>query len=254
MKRSHWIALITLLLTGCLSPLVLEVEPTPTETLVPTSTPTIIWFPPTSTPEPSPTFVVTATPEIMVELGEIVFRDDFLSSEGWTIPQSDRGQINIGNGEMNIIINEPGSLFVGTLEKPDLVDFYAEISANPVLCTPKDEYGFLFRVAGRNQYYRFALNCDGELRLDTILQDASSIQFPWTRSGSVPVGAPSVSRMAVLAQGDQIILFINGDLQVSITDSKLSYGSFGVYARSVGETAVTISFSDLVVREILSKE
>lgn len=246
--------LIAFLLTGCISPVVPEVTPSPTETVIPTITPTIIWFPPTPTPEPSPTLEITATPEIMVELGEIVFRDDFLSSEGWTVPQSDRGQISIGNGEMNIIINQSGSLFLGTLEKPDLADFYAEISANPVLCGPKDEYGFLFRVSNRNQYYRFALNCDGELRLDTILQGSSRILYPWTRSSSVPVGAPSVSRMSVLAQGDQIRLFINGDLQLSITDSQLSFGSFGVYARSVGETAVTVSFSDLVVRELLDKD
>ena len=254
MNRFLWVVLVLVMLSGCLAPEIAIPEPTPTDILVPTATPTIIWFPPTSTPEPTATVEITPTPEIMVELGEVIFRDDFSSAEDWTIPQSDRGQINIGGGEMNIIINEPGSLFLGTLEKPDLTDFFAEISANPVLCSPKDEYGFLFRVSGRNQYYRFALNCNGEIRLDTILQDATVILYPWTRTGSVPVGAPSRSRMAVLAQGDQILLFINGDLQLSISDRQLTVGSFGVYARSVGDTAVTVSFSDLVVREVMSRE
>ena len=68
----------------------------------------------------------------MAELGEIIFKDDFESGEDWTIPLSDRGEINISNGEINIIINEPGSFFIGTLEKPDLQDFYAEISASPI--------------------------------------------------------------------------------------------------------------------------
>ena len=254
MKRILWVILILFMLSGCLAPVTPSPAPTLTETLAPPPTSTIIWFPPTSTPEPTEIVEVTPTPEIMVELGEVIFRDEFFSAEDWTIPQSDRGQISISDGEMNIIINQPGSLFLGTREKPDLTDFYAEISANPVLCSPRDEYGFLFRVVGRNQYYRFALNCNGEMRLDTILQDATVILYPWTRTASVPVGAPSRSQIAVLAEGDQILLFINGDLQLSISDRQLPVGSFGVYARSVGDTAVTVSFSDLVVREVLAKE
>jgi len=190
----------------------------------------------------------------MAELGEIIFRDDFDSGEGWTVPISDRGEINIANGEINIIINEPGSFFVGTLEKPDLQDFYAEITASPILCSPRDEYGFLFRVFGRNQYYRFSLNCDGQVRLDSISGETGTILYPWTRSASVPVGAPSISTIAVLAVEDQIHVFINGDPQFTVRDRQLLVGSFGVYARSVGDTAVTISFSDLIVREVLSKE
>lgn len=190
----------------------------------------------------------------MAELGEIIFTDDFESGEGWTVPQSDRGEINISNGEINIIINEPGSFFIGTLEKPDLRDFYAEISANPILCSPGDEYGFLFRVLGRNQYYRFLMNCEGQIRLDSINGQMGNILYPWTRSASVPVGAPSISTVAVLAVGDQIYIFINGVQQISVEDRQLSVGSFGVYARSVGDTAVTISFSDLIVREVLPKD
>jgi len=177
----------------------------------------------------------------MSEIGEIIFQDNFLSSDGWTVPQTDRGQINITNGEINIIIYEPKSLLVGTLEKPDLQDFYAEITANPVLCTGRDEYGFLFRVLNRDQYYRFALSCDGEVRMDKIV------------GGGIFVLYPSVSKIEVLALRNEIRVFINGDPQFTIVDQGLSLGSFGVFARSVGETAVTISFSDLIVREVIPK-
>lgn len=189
----------------------------------------------------------------MSEIGEIIFQDKFLSSDGWTVPQTDRGLINITNGEIVIIINEPKSLLVGTLEKPDLQDFYAEITANPVLCTGRDEYGFLFRVFGRNQYYRFSLSCDGEVRLDKIVGAGTFVLYPWTRSASVPPGAPSVSKIEVLALRNEIRVFINGDPQFTIIDQGLSLGSFGVYARSAGETAVTIIFSDLIVREVIPK-
>jgi hypothetical protein len=57
-----------------------------------------------------------------------------------------------------------------------------------------------------------------------------------------------------LAVADQIHVFINGVQQFTVRDQQLLVGSFGVYAHSVGDTAVTISFSDFIVREVLPKE
>ena len=252
--KKIWFAGLLFSLSACLPAPVETQSPTATATVVPSPSATVEWFPPTVTPELIATTEITPTPGIMSELGEIIFRDDFISADGWTVPQSDRGQISINNGEINIIINEPGTFFVGTLEKPDLQDFYAEITASPILCSPGDEYGFLFRVFGQYQYYRFLLSCEGKVRLDKIIGENGTILYPWTRSASVPVGAPSVSKLAVLAVGDQIHVFINGDPQFTIQDQELKVGSFGVYARSVGDTAVTVSFSDLIVREVLSKQ
>jgi hypothetical protein len=228
--------------------------PTASQTITPTASATVEWFPPTPTLKISATVEITPTPQINAELGEVIFKDDFESGEGWTVPTTDRGKINIANGEINIIINEPGSFLIGTMEKPDLHDFYAEITASPILCSPRDEYGFLFRVFGRNQYYRFALNCEGEIRLDMISGESGTILYPWTRSASVPVGSPTISTLALLAVNDEIYVFINGDPQFTVSDRQFQVGSFGVYARSVGDTAVTISFSDLIVREVLQKE
>jgi hypothetical protein len=45
--------------------------------------------------------------------------------------------------------------------------------------------------------------------------------------------------------------FINDEFQFSINDRILATGLIGVFARSGGETAVTVSFSDLVVYQIL---
>lgn len=230
---------------------------TPTATItatpLPTSTPTVIWFPPTETPVVTPTLEITPTPGVMVELGDVLYEDQFNSPEGWSLPQTERGQINIGNGELNIIINEPGTYFAGTREKPDLGDFYAEITANPVLCSSRDEYGFLFSVIGSGQYYRFALSCSGEVRLDRYVSGVSTILYPWTRSASVPVGAPSVTKLAVLVVDDEIHIYINGISQFSTEVQQRPYGSFGVFARSVGDTALTVSFSNLIVREVLPK-
>jgi hypothetical protein len=251
MKR-FWIFVFFFSLSACL-PVVVPSLPTETLTLTPEPSATVEWFPPTPTPEITPITEIIPTQAIFSELGEVIFRDDFNAPEQWIVPQTDRGQINISNGEANIIINEPKSYLVGTREKPDLTSFYVEITANPILCNGRDEYGLLFRVYGRSQFYRFAITCEGELRLDKITAGGGTILYPSTRSASVPVGAPSISKIAVLAEGDQLHLFINGDYQTSVTDQQLLVGSFGIFARSAGDSALTVSFSDLIVREIFQK-
>ncbi len=251
------ISLTAFFLVACLHLEAPRAEDTPTAAITltppPTSTPTVIWFPPTETPVVTPTLKITPTPGVMVELGEVLYQDQFISPEGWSLPQNERGQINIGNGEINIIINESGTYLAGTRDKPDVGDFYAEITANPVLCSARDEYGFLFSVIGSGQYYRFALSCSGEVRLDRYVSGVTTTLYPWTRSASIPVGAPSVTKLAVLVAENEIHIYINGISQFSTEVQQRIYGSFGVYARSVGDTALTVSFSDLIAREVLPK-
>lgn len=251
------ILLSVVLLAACLrqvdTPIAETTQPTDTPTLAPSITSTVIWFPPTETPAVTPTQERTPKPGMMVELGEIIYEDQFTSSEGWILPQSGRGLISIGNGELNIIINETGSYLAGTREKPDVGDFYAEITANPVLCSSRDEYGFLFGVVGGIQYYSFGLSCSGEVRLERFDAGGIITLLPWTRDASVPIGAPSVTKLAVVADDDEIHIYINGESLFSVEGQQRRYGSFGVYARSVGDTAMTVSFSDLIVRELLPK-
>jgi hypothetical protein len=242
-----------ILLLGACQTVPAPPTPTSTRTVTPAPTATVEWFPPTPTEVVLPTSQPSPTQQVSMKLGEVIFRDEFQISDGWTVPQTENGNINIGGGEANIIVNTPGAFLVGTREKPDFTDFYVEITASPILCSGQDEYGFLFRLSGREKYYRFAMTCSGEVRLDRIIPGSGAILYPWTRSASVPAGAPSVSTIAVLAQADQLHIFVNGNLQTSVTDQQLRIGSFGIFARSVGDSAITISFSDLVVWEVLQE-
>ena len=252
MKRSV-LLLLGLLLTACGASLETGVpRPTGTETPFPTATETVVWFPPTSTPPP-PTEAPTPTPLLLPELGDVTFRDTFSSGEEWTLPLNSRGQINVSGGELNVIINEPSTYLRGYRQKPDLTTFFAQITASPNLCAGRDEYGLLFRVQGGETYYRFALSCDGRVRLEKIIAGSVFTLQPWMRSASVAIGAPSESTLQVLADNQEIRLFIDGALQFSVKDSEIQRGSLGVFARSTGETALTVSFSDLVVREVIEK-
>jgi len=251
--RSKFILFVLVLfsLSGCIP--TETVQPLPTETVknTPPSTATVDWFPATSTPDLQPTPVPSSTPNSFSSLGEVVFEDRFQSSAGWNISRSSRGEISIAGSEINIVINQANSYLYAYREKPDLDDFFVQIRAMPSLCTGRDEYGLLFRLTNDQNFYRYSLSCSGEVRLEKIVAGGVVTLQPWTRSASVPVGAPSISNLEVLAQGEEMSFFVNGDLQFKVVDEELKIGSFGIFGKSTGDSAYTVSFSDLVVQSLI---
>jgi hypothetical protein len=56
--------------------------------------------------------------------------------------------------------------------------------------------------------------------------------------------------LGVRAQGSEMRFFVNGQHQFTVVDPMLSNGRLGIFARSTGANAVTINFSDLVIRAL----
>lgn len=236
-------------LSACVPVVTSTPLPTSTSTPPPSPTATVDWFPVTETPTLIPVQMTTPIPQILPILGEIIFSDDFSSPGGWLIEDTQRGSINVNGNELNLVIKEPGTFLYSVLEEPKFADFYVEITARPSLCAGKDEYGLMFRAAKNSTYYRYSLSCDGEVRLDRIIGGVAFSLQTWLPSTSVPSAAPSESRLGVWAVGGEFRFYINGELQFTVSDNQIAQGSLGVFARSTGENAVTISFADLVVRE-----
>jgi hypothetical protein len=225
---------------------------TPRSTDTPTPTETIIWFPPTDTPTPFPTlaFEVTPTENYRQGIGSLLFSDDFSTGEHWQLGRINRGSVALGKNEITIAITEPRIYTYSVRDQPVLSDFYLEITASPSLCRGLDEYGVLLRVASAGDFFRFSLSCDGQVRLDRVLGGTASSRQPWMMSGSVPPGAPSISTLAVWAMGKEMRFFVNDAHQFTVQDPSILNGKIGVFARSTGEQAVTINFSDLTIWEL----
>jgi hypothetical protein len=252
MKRAS-LATIVLLLSfgiGACLPLSTPLPPLPTDTpMPPTQTPTStpVWFPPTPTNTPLPTAVISPTLSIKPDLGETLFSDNFINPNGWTTGKRPAGRISLGKGELTLAVNQPGGYLYSLRQAGVLGDFYAEITASPSICLGGDEYGMLIRFSPNQEFYRFSLTCDGQTRLDKYFNGTASSPQPLMQNGAIPPGAPSISRLAVLAVGSNMSFFANGEYLFSVHDPSLSVGSLGVFARSAGDNAVTVNFSDLVV-------
>jgi hypothetical protein len=219
-----------------------------TVTLLPTA-PTV-WFPPTDTLAPLSTRASTPTPETRPGLGPVIFTDDFSDESQWLTAESSQGSAIIIDNRIVLAVREPNVGMLSLRDGPILSDFYAEIVARPRLCTGRDDYGLLYRAGSPNDYYRVALTCDGTVRTDRILSGQASVMILPTRSGDVPPGAPGEVRIGIWASGPEMRVFLNDHYQFTVFDPLFRSGTLGVFARSAGNTAVTITFSDLVVSEV----
>ncbi len=236
----------TLTLSACAAlsrPLATATPRPPTATLIPTAT--VLWFPPSATPSPRPTFAPSPTKAMLVGLGPLLFRDTFTSPDSWTTAASDQGSAAISRRRLTLAV-QPGIYLISLQQELTLSDFYAEITARPSLCRGADEYGMLFR-ASAVAYYRYALACDGTVRLERISVSERHVLIPTTPSGDAPRGAPGEVRLGVWAAGEEMRFFLNGHYQFSAWDPNLPSGTLGVFVRAAGETPVTVVFTDLVV-------
>jgi hypothetical protein len=226
---------------------------TPTHTQVPPQAPTstIVWFPPTLTVSPNPTIVLTSTPELRPGIGSILTSDNFKFSDHWQVGNLGKGTIAQGIQELSLVVTQPKGYLFTIRDEPIYDNFYAEITAAPSLCIGLDEYGLLIRYNSPVDFYRFSLSCDGQTRLDKLVGGAASSPQPWLGSTSIPTAAPSHSRLGVWAVGNEMRFFINDQYQFTVNDPALLKGMIGIFVRSGGETAVTVSFSELVVYQVL---
>jgi hypothetical protein len=239
---------MTFTLSACLSlnsNLPIEM-PLPTDTVPPTAT--IVWFPPSATPTLLTFPTYTATPEMSPGIGKVTLSDDFSDDSVWDTAVSDQGSAAISRNRLTLAV-QPGVYLASVRHDVTLSDFYAEITARPSLCRGEDNYGVIVRGVG-SSYYRFVLSCNGQVRAERVNGGIRRpIQEPLP-SGDAPPGAPSEVRIGVWAVGGEMRLFLNGRYQFSIADKSFPSGALGVFARSAGETSMSVTFSDLTVYDV----
>ncbi len=222
------------------------VEIPATETALPTAT--IDWFPSTATTTLEVFDTNPPTPEMRPGLGATLLTDNFSDSSLWDIAASDEASAAIENN--SLILAAQSGVYMLSLRHGDVLDdFYAEITARPNLCRGNDDYGILVRASSAT-YYRFALSCNGTVRVDRMSNGTKlNLQSPLP-SGDVPPGAPGEVRIGVWAVGREMRLFLNGHFQFTIAEPSYPSGTIGVFVNSAGDTATVVSFSDLVIQNV----
>lgn len=227
-----------------------ELLPTATATEMPTATATIIWFPPTPTRRPIQSPTAMPTVDYRPGLGEVIFADDFSSKAGWQTLRNDFGSVAFGKDELTLAMGSLKGSLSSLATTRQLSDFYLDVTLNTSLCRAGDVYGLLVRAAGAQDFYRILASCDGLLRAERVSNGKVAILQDWTPSGQLRPGAPQYFRLGVWAFQSELRIFIDDIFQFSVSDRIHRAGILGVFARTPGSGALTVSFSDLKVRAL----
>jgi hypothetical protein len=217
--------------------------PTAGITQAPTATATVQWFPPTGVPTPIPSPVITPTPDPRPGIGAALLSDGFAPGQPWQTGKSAAGTISLSGSELTLAVGTPNGALLSLLARPELGDFYAEVSASPSLCRGADAFGLLLHAAGGSSSYRWTLTCDGQERLERVRNGA----FIALQANIPRAGPPTPTRLAVWFSGKEMRFFINDIYQFAASDPTFPTGSLGIFARAAADTPLTVTFSDLSI-------
>jgi hypothetical protein len=132
---------------------------------------------------------------------------------------------------------------------PVLGDAYIEAVVKMGACSTSDGYGLVFRVPEQvayNQGYFFGITCDGKysLRVWNGLVGANGVttwlQYP-KLSEFIVKGKDASNTLGVMTVGDDISLYINGELVAEFEDDTYPQGFFGMFINRDNTENLTIN-------------
>ncbi len=225
---------------------------TPTLPLpTPTDTPTIVWFPPTDTATLFPTPTAGPTVEQLPGLGDLIFTDSFDQPALWNTASSGLASAAVSLGRLVLSINGSGPLTVVSMSsEPAVGNVYAAATATLSLCLGADEYGMLFRAAPGDNYYRFTINCSGQVRLERSRAGSLTPMMDWLATGDAPTGAPASVKLGVWTVNNEMRFFLNDNYQFTASDPTFHTGTLGFFVYANGSSPVTVAFSNLSVYSV----
>ena len=251
------------------APEVITTQPLAVATLAPSSTPEVIatiTAPPRTPGPPTPTFAIPltptaealATPDPNLGVGEIIYSDalDGSTDFDWAL-NAESVTFALGGGQLNAVMTQSnvGGRFIAR-EDVGGGDQQVSVTARANLCYDLDEYGLVFRgmrdSLNNYHYYLFKLTCGGMMRVELIQNFETTVLVDWTPSPAIISGAPAENTLMVWAAQAQMHFFVNDRYIASATDDTLATGFWGFYLRDRTSGGESVSFVNLVAREVLT--
>jgi len=223
--------------------------PTETATITPTITATIVWFPPTETPTPVPTRIIEPTAEMRPGIGEVILSDGFGDQLQWRTGNYTAGNVVHVDQSVILAVQQSKGFLVSFLNELLFDQFDLQVTTTVNLCRGEDAYGVLIRAGSDWDYYRFLVNCAGYAKAERIRNSQTLPLQDWTSTTMIP-GAPVTNRLEIWANGNEMRFFVNDVYVFSVKDPVFTNGQIGLFARSAGETALTVNYSDLVISSL----
>jgi hypothetical protein len=197
---------------------------------------------------PSVEITPTATPDAdpRSELGSsawgAVFDD---GTETWFQFDNDQSKSELQDGKLVLTAKKANSFDAWTMSYPEMDDFYLEVVfTTGEQCAGKDRYGIFFRAPDNTQGYLYNIACDGSYQLRIWDGEQFTDLINWTVDGHIAKGPDTTQRLGVWAEGDHLVLYVNGFQVGEARDSNFLDGTFGVNIAAVENAGFTVDVTE----------
>ena len=180
-----------------------------------------------------------------------LFRDEFDNEDsGWSTDRSAAFECGYDEGEYFVRLHEPG-WFTWAYPGEQFDDASVEVDAYLASGSQDNHFGVLCRHMDVDNFYYFAISADGYYAifrragsgdLDILTGDGSGM----ISSSAIRMGERT-NHVAAVCSGDELSLYVNGELLETVTDDTHTRGNVGIGAGSGPERDVHIRFDNFVV-------
>lgn len=207
-----------------------EAETTEPEEETATVTPT-----PTMTPTTTPTETLAETDPVLT-LGDSDWVDEMNNGTHWPTGFNEYTSISFDDGYLKMAADT--ELDGWRFTWPLIADSYLEATLQSPNCEGNDHFGVMFRSpkdADANKGYLFGITCDGRFSLRRWNGQTMFYPVDWTASDAIKTGENEINKLGIMAEGENLTLYINGQKVKEVTDDAYLAGNFGIF---VGGTNV----------------
>lgn len=218
-------------------------SPSPTETAAPTETAT-----------PSPPTATSAPPgDPRLGLGDPDFRDPFEDGLNWALYEDDHVSFDVVDGALHMTAFNPDFWEGWMLSRPTLQDFYLEMTATQQDCSTLDRYGLVARAVRVDQEYLgyfFGVTCEGLYSLRRWNGERFVALIDWSASDRLQAGSGQTNRIGLMAEGNNLSLYANGELLDEISDDTFEEGRFGVFVGAASTEDYSVEVEEIAYWEL----
>ncbi|MHB0966613.1 MAG: hypothetical protein ACYC36_09185 [Bellilinea sp.] len=224
------------------TPLVMPtIAPSATATIAPTGQPASTYIPPASDPT--------------TRLGGPDWSDTMDNSNYWPTGADQFTDIAFSGGAMQLTGLSTTDGWRMTF--PEETNFYLEAIFQVSDCSGDDRYGVIARVPQLNspdRGYLFGFTCDGKYSLRrwnaSVGANGEMVNLvEWKTSTAVNAGSSQTNRLGLMAIGDRLVLYANGQQLTEVRDSTFATGYFGMFVGARETDKFTIRVDQVRVWE-----
>jgi hypothetical protein len=190
----------------------------------------------------------TGIAESLVPSGGVLYQDIFSNpASGWGELNEAAGSAGYINGAYHFAIKQPN---VNLWSHPGMAfsNVHEEVSVMAVAGPLTNRMGLICRLKDDKNYYFFAISADGFYGIGKMQDGQSSLLTGDSmQSNNAILTGNQINRVGADCIGNTLVLYVNGVLVTSTTDTAFSSGDVGILTGSFDQPGADIYFDNFVV-------